>query len=102
MRSSLMVVGLASVVAVAGLVALPARADAPAVPVAAAPRPALETLPLDQIHPGMIGVGRTVFEGSRIEEFKVTVIVVLENVGPKQSMIVARLEGGPLEKTGVI
>src|SRR6185436_10170730 len=44
----------------------------------------------------------TVFEGTKIEDFKVTVIGVLENVGPKQSMIVARLEGGPLEKTGVI
>ena len=42
------------------------------------------------------------FEGTKIEDFKVTVIGVLENVGPKQSMIVARLEGGPLEKTGVI
>jgi hypothetical protein len=61
-----------------------------------------EVLPLDQVRPGMIGVGRTVFEGTRIEEFKVQVIGVLENVGPRQSMIVARLEGGPLEKTGVI
>jgi hypothetical protein len=60
------------------------------------------TLPLDQIRPGMVGVGRTVFEGTRIEEFKVVVIGVLENIGPKQSMILARLEGGPLAQTGVI
>ena len=50
----------------------------------------------------MVGVGRTVFEGTRIEEFQVEIIGVLENVGPQQSMILARLEGGPLEKTGVI
>jgi hypothetical protein len=61
-----------------------------------------EILPLDQIKPGMIGVGRTVFEGTRIEDFKVQIIGVLENIGPKQSLILARLDGGPLEKTGVI
>jgi hypothetical protein len=61
-----------------------------------------EILPLDQVKPGMVGIGRTVFEGSRIEEFRVQIIGVLENVGPKQSLILARLEGGPLEKTGVI
>ena len=26
-----------------------------------------EILPLDQVHPGMKGVGRTVFEGTKIE-----------------------------------
>jgi hypothetical protein len=61
-----------------------------------------EILPLDQVKPGMIGVGRTVFEGTRIEDFKVQIIGVLENIGPKQSLILARLDGGPLEKTGVI
>ncbi|PYQ45389.1 MAG: hypothetical protein DMF77_04255, partial [Acidobacteria bacterium] len=87
---------------------LPVRADAPpkvVVPAptpAPVPTPAVVTFPLDQIRPGMMGIGRTVFEGTRIDEFKVTVIGVLENVGPKHSMIVARLEGGPLEKTGVI
>ncbi|PYQ18731.1 MAG: hypothetical protein DMF81_24025, partial [Acidobacteria bacterium] len=67
---------------------------------AAAPPPPI--LPLDQVKPGMLGVGRTVFEGTRIEEFKVQVIGVLENIGPKQSLILARLDGGPLEKAGVI
>jgi hypothetical protein len=63
---------------------------------------AVETMPLDQVKPGMKGVGRTVFEGTDIVEFDVSIIGVLENVGPKQSMILARLTGGPLEKTGVI
>jgi hypothetical protein len=61
---------------------------------------AVEIMPLDQVRPGMVGVGRTVFEGSKIEEFKVTVIGVLENIGPLQSLIMARLEGGPLAETG--
>ena len=63
---------------------------------------AVETLPLEAVRPGMTGVGRTVFEGSRIEEFRVVVLGVLHNVGPRQSLILARLEGGPLERTGVI
>ena len=55
------------------------------------------------VRPGMTGTGRTVFEGSRIEEFRVEVLGVLENaLGPKHSVILARLEGGPLAKTGVI
>ena len=69
---------------------------------AAPAAPAQEILPLDQVRPGMVGVGRTVFEGTKIDEFKVEVIGVLENVAPKQSIILARLTGGPLEKTGVI
>ncbi len=51
----------------------------------------------------MIGVGRTVFTGSKLEDFKVEVLGVMRNViGPKRSLILARLEGGPLAKTGVI
>jgi hypothetical protein len=63
---------------------------------------AQEIMPLEQVRPGMVGVGRTVFEGTKIDEFRVEVIGVLENVAPKQSIILARLAGGPLEKTGVI
>jgi|SRR5581483_1626135 len=58
---------------------------------------------VDEIRPGMVGVGRTVFDGTRVEEFKVHVLGVLENVvGPHRNMILARLEGGPLAHTGVI
>lgn len=61
-----------------------------------------EILALSDIRPGMKGIGRTVFEGTKLEEFQVTIIGVLQNIGPKQSMILARLEGGPLANTGVI
>ena len=50
----------------------------------------------------MHGVGRTVFSGNRIEEFQVEMLGVLENIGPKESLILARLSGGPLEQTGVM
>lgn len=60
-------------------------------------------LPIDEVRPGMIGTGRTVFEGDTLEEFKVHVIGVLRNViGTKRNLVLARLEGGPLANTGVI
>ena len=58
---------------------------------------------VDEIRPGMVAVGRTVFEGTRVEEFKVNILGVLENViGTHRNLILARLEGGPLANTGVI
>src|SRR6266511_341707 len=60
-------------------------------------------MPVDEIRPGMAGIGRTVFGGDRIEEFKVHVIGVLRNViGPRRNLVLAKLEGGPLADTGVI
>ena len=61
------------------------------------------TFPVDEIKPGMVGIGRTVFEGDRLEEFKVHIIGVLRNaIGPRRNLILAKLEGGPLANTGVI
>jgi len=63
----------------------------------------VEVLPVAEVRPGMEGVGRTVFEGTRVDQFGVHILGVLENaLGPRQSVILARLEGGPLEQTGVI
>ena len=59
-------------------------------------------LPLDQIQAGQKGIGRTVFSGATISEFNVEILGVLENIGPKQSVILARLSGGPLAHTGVM
>jgi hypothetical protein len=59
--------------------------------------------PVDELRPGMVGVGRTVFAGNTLEDFKVEIIGVLRNsIGPRRDLILARLEGGPLAKTGVI
>jgi SpoIVB peptidase S55 len=58
--------------------------------------------PLREIRAGQRGIGRTVFSGNKIDEFQVEILGVLENVGPRQSVILARLSGGPLEKTGVM
>jgi hypothetical protein len=72
--------------------------------VAAAGLPAQSrTFPVDELKAGMVGVGRTVFEGDRLDEFKVHIIGVLRNViGTRRNLILARLEGGPLAHTGVI
>jgi hypothetical protein len=58
--------------------------------------------PLKDVRPGMRGVGRTVFSGDKIEEFQAEIIGVLDNIGPKESLILARLSGGPLEHAGVM
>jgi hypothetical protein len=50
----------------------------------------------------MHGVGRTVFSGNNIEEFQVEILGVLDNYGAKESIILGRLSGGPLERTGVM
>ena len=56
-----------------------------------------------EVRPGMLGIGRTVFDGVHVEEFRVRVLGVLNNViGPNRNLILAKLEGGPLANTGVI
>jgi hypothetical protein len=63
----------------------------------------VEFFPVDQIQPGLKGVGKTVFEGDKIEDFQVEFLGVLKNVmAPRHDIILGRLSGGPLEKTGVI
>src|SRR5262245_35505699 len=58
---------------------------------------------VDDIRPGMVGIGHTVFDGTHVEEFKANILGVLQNViGPDRNLILAKLEGGPLAHTGVI
>jgi len=60
-------------------------------------------MPIGEIKPGMVGTGRTVFEGSEMKDFKVHILGVLKNVqAPQRNLILAKLEGGPLAETGVI
>ena len=70
-----------------------------------APRLYAQSTPLmsiNDLRPGMKGYGRTVFQGTKIEQFDVEVLGVLRNFAPKQDMILTRLSGGPLDHTGVI
>jgi hypothetical protein len=64
---------------------------------------ATTSFPVAELKPGMVGIGRTVFQGDRLEEFQVHILGVLRNViGPRRNLILAKLEGGPLADTGVI
>ena len=63
----------------------------------------MEFFPIDKVQPGLKGIGKTIFQGGQIEEFQVAILGVLKNASaPKHDIILARLSGGPLEKTGVI
>ena len=63
---------------------------------------ALETMDTDEITPGMKGYGRTVFSGNQIETFDVEILGVLKNWEARNDMILVKMTGGPLEKTGII
>ncbi len=61
------------------------------------------TMPVEELRRGMRGIGRTVFQGTRIDTFQVEILGVLHNaIGPHSDLILARLSGGPLSNTGVI
>jgi hypothetical protein len=67
----------------------------------AAPR--AETFwPVDDVRVGMKGQGRTVMKGTKIETFDAEVLGVLKNVSPGRDLVLCRLSGLDLEKTGVI
>jgi hypothetical protein len=60
------------------------------------------TIPLNEIKPGMAGVGYTIFSGDQIEKFDLEVLGVLPNLmGPRQSIILVQLKGPHVEHTGV-
>jgi hypothetical protein len=63
---------------------------------------ALSIMPLKEVRAGMHGIGKTVFNGDKIDDFQVEILGVLENTGPRESLILGRLSGGPLEHTGVM
>ncbi|MGH9559365.1 MAG: SpoIVB peptidase S55 domain-containing protein [Bryobacteraceae bacterium] len=58
--------------------------------------------PLKDVRAGQHGIGRTVFSGTRVEDFQVEILGVLKNIGPRESIILAKLSGGPLAETGVL
>ncbi len=63
-----------------------------------------QIFPVKEIKAGMKGKGRSVFVGDTQEEFEVEILGVLANnpsVGPKKSLILARLSSERLDKSGV-
>src|ERR1044071_1646568 len=59
-------------------------------------------MPLASIKEGMRGTARTVFQGSKPEDFGVEILGVLPGaIGPKQDLIIGKLSGAAAERTFV-
>ncbi len=56
---------------------------------------------VEEIKPGMRGVGRSTFSGQGVEEFAVEVLGVLRHWSPGGDLIVVEASGGPLGQTGI-
>ncbi len=61
-----------------------------------------ESWPIDDVRAGMKGRGLTVIRGTKIEPFDAEVVGVLRNTSPGRDLILCRLTGLNLEKTGTI
>jgi hypothetical protein len=61
-----------------------------------------DIMDINEIIPGMKGYGKTVFAGDWIEIFNVEVLGILRNWEAKSNMILVKMTGGPLEKSGII
>ena len=58
---------------------------------------------VEDVRPGMKGVGYTVFQGTKPETMGVEVLGVLRNLnGPKSDVVLVRLQGEKAEFTGVV
>lgn len=81
---------------------------APGVRAAAVPTPqpaqpqAMQAWRVEDVRRGMKGHGRTVMKGTKVETFHAEVLGVLKNTSPGRDLVLARLSGLGLEKSGVI
>ncbi len=69
----------------------------------AQPKPGkVDVMPVTEVREGMRGIARTVFAGSKSEEFGVEVLGVIPNwIGPRQDVIIGKLSGANAERTFV-
>jgi len=61
-----------------------------------------ESMPIDEIHSGMKGIGKTVFSGIDIEKFDVDVIDVISGTGINNSYVLVKLSGDKIDENGGI
>jgi len=96
-----LVAGVCAVLLVPALSAFGQSAPAAALP--PSPPAVTKFFPLSQVHKGLQGVAYTVFEGTKPEPMGIEILGVLHNaLGPRQDMILARLEGAKPDYTGVV
>jgi hypothetical protein len=60
-----------------------------------------EFFKIEDLQPGMKGIGKTCFHGTKPEEFQVEILGVLKGVNPGVSAVLARFSGGLLDKIGI-
>lgn len=83
-----MTMGLA-VVGVAFLLLVAGKADA-------------RFFPVEKLQPGTRGTGKTVLQGTTVESFEVEYIGVMRDAGPSGDLILVRVSGGVIERSGGI
>jgi hypothetical protein len=57
---------------------------------------------VEDVRAGMKGYGRTVLKGTKVETFQAEVLGVLRNTSPGRDLVLCRLSGLNLDRTGVI
>ena len=60
-----------------------------------------EFIRVEDLQPGMKGIGRTCYRGTVPDEFQVEILGVLRGVNPGASAVLARFSGPAIEKTGI-
>ncbi len=66
-----------------------------------AARAATEFFRVEDLKPGMKGIGMTCYQGTKPEEFQVEILGVMRSITPGGNAVLARFSGGPLNQTGV-
>ncbi len=62
--------------------------------------PGRDLMPLSDVRAGMKGTARTVFSGTKPEEFGVEILGIVPNgIGPRQDLIVGKLSGANADRT---
>jgi hypothetical protein len=60
-----------------------------------------EFFKIEDLQPGMKGIGKTCFHGTEPEEFQVEILGILRGVNPGTNAVLARFSGGLLDKIGI-
>jgi hypothetical protein len=60
-----------------------------------------EFFKIEDLRPGMKGIGKTCYQGTKPEDFQVEILGVLRGVNPGASAVLAKFSGSLLDKTGI-
>jgi hypothetical protein len=56
---------------------------------------------VEDLQPGMKGIGKTCFQGTKPEEFQVEILGVLRGIKPGANAVLAKFSGGAIDKIGI-